>query len=98
LEEEGACDIIDGADQALGFPILLGSIGARHAEGGAMSKEESTRGRVVKLAAVVTLDCFNGAAKLGRHMSEEIRNCGKCIRLSAKGKSPKEKRAIIKND
>jgi len=56
LEEEGACDVIDGANHALGFPVLLGSRGARHAESDAVSKKESTRGGVVKLATVVTLD------------------------------------------
>ena len=39
LEEEGAGDVIDGADHALGFLVLLGSIGARHAESDAVSKK-----------------------------------------------------------
>jgi len=63
-----------------------------------MNKKQSTRGRVVKLATIVKLDRFNGAAKLGRYMSKEIRNHRECIRLSTERKSPKEMRATIKND
>ena len=56
LEEEGAGDVIDGADHALGFPVLLRGIGTRHAKSGAVSKEETAGGRVVEFATVVTLD------------------------------------------
>jgi hypothetical protein len=65
LKEESSGDIISGANHALGFPILLGCIRTRHTKGNAMGKKERTRGGVVKLTAVVTLYCFDGAAKLG---------------------------------
>ena len=55
LEEKGAGDIVGGSKHALGFAILLRGIGARHAERNTFSKKESTRRRVVKLTAVVTL-------------------------------------------
>ena len=71
LEEQGAGDIVGGTKHVLGFAILLRGIGTRHAERNTFSKKESTRRRVVKLTAVVTLYRFDGAAELSVYMSEK---------------------------
>ena len=81
LEEQGASDIVDGTNHALGFAILLRGIGARHAERNTFSKKESTRRRVVKLTAVVTLHGFDDATKLGEHIGEKISEDRKSVRL-----------------
>jgi hypothetical protein len=81
LEKKSAGDIVDGADHALGFPILLRGIWAGHAEGDTFGKKEGTRGGVIKLTAVVTLHRFDGAAVLRGNMSEKIRDSRKSIRL-----------------
>jgi len=81
LEEQGAGDIVGGTKHALGFAILLRGIGARHAERNTFSKKESTRRRVVKLTAVVTLHGFDGATKLSEHIGEKIGESIKGVRL-----------------
>ena len=81
LEEKGAGDIVGGSKHALGFAILLRGIGARHAERNTFSKKESTRRRVVKLTAVVTLHGFDGATKLSEHIGEKNREDRKGVGL-----------------
>ena len=46
----------------LGFTFLWGGVGARHAEVSTVSEEECAGTKVVKLTAVVALDCFDGGA------------------------------------
>ena len=72
LEEQGASDIVDGTNHALGFAILLRGIGARHTERNTFSKKEGTRHRVVKLTTVVTLHGFDGTTKLSVHIGKKI--------------------------
>ena len=81
MEEQGTGDIVGGSKHALGFAILLRGIGARHAEINTFSKKESTRRRVVKLTAVVTLHGFDGATKLSEHIGEKIRKDRESVRL-----------------
>lgn len=64
----------------------------------AMGEEERPGGRVVELAAIVTLDGFDGVAELGRHIRRKVSQCWKSFRLGVQGKHPNEVRAIIKND
>jgi hypothetical protein len=44
-------------------------------------EEEGTRGGVIKLTAIVTLDGLDGKTKLSGHPSEKVKNRGECIRL-----------------
>jgi hypothetical protein len=81
LEQESANDVVGGADNALGFAILLRGVWARHAKRNTMGKEESTRGGIIKFATVITLDGFNSAPELRLHKSKEIRKNGKGVRL-----------------
>ena len=43
---------------------------------------------VIELPTVVTLDNLHDGAKLGAHISKEISQSGKRVRLKAKGKRP----------
>ena len=72
LEQQRANDIINGTNNALSFTVLGGSGGTRHTKMNSMSKEECAGTRVVELVAVVALNCLNGGAVLGGHMSKEI--------------------------
>jgi hypothetical protein len=58
-------------------------------------EEESTRGGVIKLTTIVTLDGLDGEAKLCGHPSEEVKKREKSIRLRTQGKSPRIMREII---
>jgi hypothetical protein len=60
-----------------------------------MREEESTRGGVIKLATIVTLDGLDGEAELCGHPSEEMKKRGKSIRLRTQGKGPRVMREII---
>jgi len=98
LKEEGSGDIVSGANHALGFPILLRCIGTGHTKRNAVGKKECTGGGVVKLTAVVTLYCFDGAAELSSDMSKKVGNSRKSVRLEPKWKGPKEMRAVIEDN
>jgi hypothetical protein len=64
LKEQGANHVINDAESTLGFTVLRRSVGAGHPQNHPMSGEECSRGGVVKLLAVVTLDNFDCTAKL----------------------------------
>jgi hypothetical protein len=47
---------------------------------------------------VVTLDGFDGAAKLHENKGEKIGQCGKSVRFHTQRKSPHKMRVIIKDN
>jgi hypothetical protein len=49
-------------------------------------KKENTRGGVIELTPIVTLNCLDGETELSRHPGEEVTNRGKSIRLGTKEK------------
>jgi hypothetical protein len=64
LKKKGAQYIINDAEDVFGFTILQRSIWTRHPLKYPFGGEECVRGGVIKLTAIVTLDGFDGAAKL----------------------------------
>ena len=62
-----------------------------------MGEEERTRGVVVELAAIITLEGTDRATELGGDPGEEVSEGGERVRLLPKGKSPKKVRKIIQN-
>ena len=70
---EGTNNIVDGADRSLSLPILSRGIRTRHPEVSDVGEEEDARAAVVKLTPIITLDGFDGDAKLCGHKSKEIR-------------------------
>jgi hypothetical protein len=55
-------------DDALSFTILWGSVRTRHPQKHAIGEEEGLSARVVKLMPIITLDSFDGGAKLCGHI------------------------------
>jgi hypothetical protein len=64
LKEKGTNDVVYGVEDALNLAILLRGVGARHAEVDAVGEKEGTSGRIVKFSTVITLETYNGGAKL----------------------------------
>jgi hypothetical protein len=56
----------------LTFTILRRGVGAGHPQNHPMSGEERSRGGIVELSAIVTLNNFDGAAKLRGDKGEKI--------------------------
>jgi hypothetical protein len=98
LDQEGAHDIVRGPNHALSLAILGIGIRTRHAELDTSREEKGTRGVVVELTAVVTLDGLNGEAKMRGHPGKEVEEGGKCLRLGTQGESPRVVREIINHD
>jgi hypothetical protein len=73
LKEQGTQRIIDGANVAFDFTVLRRCVGARHPQNYPIGGEKSARGGIIELTAIVTLDCFDGAAKLCEGISEKMR-------------------------
>jgi len=67
----------------LGFTFLWGGVRARQAEVSTVSEEECAGTKVVKLAAVVALDCFDGGAEQGSHIEKEVSESRECVRLES---------------
>lgn len=61
LEQKREYNVVKGTESALSFTVLLGCVGAGHAESNAMREEKVAGGGVVKFAAVVTLDTLDCA-------------------------------------
>ena len=68
-------------NDALSFTNLGGGVGARHPEMSAMSQEERAGAEVMKLAAIVTLNCLDGGAILSGHMNKEVSQSREHVRL-----------------
>lgn len=67
MKEQGACAVVECAQDALGTAILLRRVGTREPENGTTSSKERGKGVVVKLSTVVSMECQNGPAKLRLH-------------------------------
>jgi hypothetical protein len=63
-----------------------------------MSGKECSRGGVIKLTVVVTLNSFDGAVKLCGDKGEKNWQGGKCVRFNSQRKSPHKVGAIINNE
>jgi hypothetical protein len=98
LKKQGTQHIIDGANNAFGFTILRRSIGTRHPQKDPFGGEECARGGVIELMAIVTLNGFDGAAKLCRDISEKMPQGGKSVRFNAQRKSSHKMGVIIKDN
>jgi hypothetical protein len=71
LKKKRTNNVIDRSKDVLGTTVLLGRVGARHAESGAMGEEERAGRGVVKLTTVVALDSLDGGAKLSACKGEK---------------------------
>ena len=65
LEEKTSYHISGGANHVFGLVVLGKGVGAREMQLDPISEKETTRGMVVKLAAIVTLQGTDRAMKLG---------------------------------
>ena len=95
LEQKGAYGVIGGVNHALSFAVLGGGIRAGHAQLDAVGEEEGTRGKVIELTTIVTLNNLDVKAELSRHPGEEVQKGEESLRLHTQGKSPRIVREII---
>lgn len=71
LEQKRAHNVVKGTESTLSFTVLLGCVGAGHAESNTMREEEVASGGVVKFASIVTLDTLDWATKLRCHTGKK---------------------------
>jgi len=81
LKQKGPHNVVDCAKNALGTSILLRGVWARHPENDFMSEEECAGRGVIKLAAIVALNCLDGGVKLRANIREKVRNNIESFRL-----------------
>jgi len=72
LKQKAAHNIVEGTNEALSFTVLRRGVGTRHAEMHAVGEEERARAGVVKLLAVVALDCLHSRAKLSSQVGKKV--------------------------
>lgn len=65
--------IVEGADTALSFTVLLRGIRARHVEVDTMGEKERASGGVFKLMAIIALNTLNGDTKLCLDIRKKVR-------------------------
>ena len=83
LEQKGANNFISRANNAFNFTILGGGVGTGQGQVDSVGQEERAGAGVIKLFAVVVLDCLDGDAELGLHKSEKVSEGGIRVRLKA---------------
>ena len=88
LKQQGANDIIYGANNTFSFTVLRRGVGTRHSKMNAPSDEESASAGVIKLFAIVALNGLDASAKLGGGVGEEVGDRAESVRFKAKRKSP----------
>ena len=81
MEQKRADNIISGTNYALSFTVLGRGVGARHPEMSAMGEEERAGAGVIKLAAIVALNCLDGGTVLSGHMNKEVSQSRERVRL-----------------
>jgi hypothetical protein len=67
LQEQGANDVVDRAQDMFGTTILLGGVGTRHPKADTMREKESSCVGVIEFTTIVALQAFNGGAKLNEN-------------------------------
>jgi hypothetical protein len=80
--------VVSRADHALSLAILGGGIRARHPQLHPVGEKEVTRGEVIELTTVVTLNVLNGEAELSGQPGEEVAEGGESLRLGTHRKGP----------
>jgi hypothetical protein len=87
-DQKGTHAVVRGPNRALSLAVLGRGIRTRHAQLDTSREEEGTRGLIVELTPVVTLDDLNGEGELSRHPGKEVEEGGKRVRLGTQRKSP----------
>lgn len=81
LKQQGADNVISGANNPLGFTVLRRGVWAGHQKLHAFGEEKGPHGRIIKLAPVVTLNIINCESKLSGDISKKVRQRGEHIRF-----------------
>jgi hypothetical protein len=76
LQQQGAHDIVGGANHALGLAILRGGVRAWHSKLNAVGEEEGARVGVIEVSSVIALDTVDGVTKLLENVGEKVREGG----------------------
>ena len=95
MEQKGANDVIDSANNPFSFTVLRGSIWTGHAQANTIGQEEDARAGVVKLPTIVTLYTLYSNTKLCAHIRKEVCQCGKGVRFNTKRERPQIMRIVI---
>ena len=88
MEEEATNAVAEGAQYALGLPVLLGGVWAREPELDAEVGQKETHGMRVILLAIICLESEQREAKLGVNIGDERTNSRENIRLVAQRNCP----------
>jgi len=70
-------------ERTFSFTVLRRGVRARHVKMNTSSEEERAGTRVVELLAIVALNFFDGGAKLGSGIGDEVRQRTESVRLKA---------------
>jgi hypothetical protein len=92
LDRQGAHDIVCGPNHALSLAVLGRGIRTRHAELDTLREEKGTRGVVIELTPIVTLDDLDGEAELSGHPKQRSGGWETSQTWHARGKSKSSER------
>jgi hypothetical protein len=98
LEEKAADHVGGGANDLFGPGILGRGVRARETQLDAMGEKEGSRGVVVELAAIVTLEGTDRETELGGDPGKEVGEGGERVGLQPEGESPKKMWVVVQND
>jgi hypothetical protein len=88
MKQLGVDAIVDGAKSVLTFTILQRGVWAGHPQDDPTGGKERVGGGVVEFMTIVTLDDFDGAAKLHGKQRQKIGQGRKSVRFHTQRKSP----------
>ena len=83
MDQECANEVVQGAKDAFGSTVLLGSIRACETKNCAVMRQKGAESEVVKLFSIVCLKRKDGTPKLRADIGVKSRQSGECIRLSS---------------
>jgi hypothetical protein len=85
LKQQTKEHIIDGVKRTLSFINLRRGVWVGHPQEDPTGGKECMGGCIIELMTIVTLDGFDGAAKLRENKGKKIDNVGKVSDLAHKG-------------
>ena len=98
MKKHGAHTVIEGTKNTFSFTVLWGSIGAGKMKNDAVGSKQVVHGMINKFCPIISLEAFNGRAKLCANVWDKFSKVLANLRLVLKWKRPAKMSEIIQQN
>ena len=98
MNKHGTYRIIEGTEDTFSFTVLWRSIGAGKVKNDAVGSKQVVHGMINKFCPIISLEAFNGRAKLCANVWDKFSKVLANLRLVLKWKRPAKVSKIIEQN